>query len=40
MKTTILRNFDDENWKQLNNQITKYINNVQKILELTKHANK
>ncbi|SOV76475.1 golgi organization and biogenesis factor, putative [Plasmodium reichenowi] len=40
MKTTILRNFDGENWKQLNNQITKYINNVQKILDLTKHANK
>ncbi|SOV84357.1 golgi organization and biogenesis factor, putative [Plasmodium sp.] len=40
MKTTILRNFDDENWKHLNNQITKYINNVQKILDLTKHANK
>ncbi|SOV11475.1 golgi organization and biogenesis factor, putative [Plasmodium sp. gorilla clade G2] len=40
MKTTILRNFDEENWKHLNNQITKYINNVQKILDLTKHANK
>ncbi|CRG93213.1 golgi organization and biogenesis factor, putative [Plasmodium gallinaceum] len=35
MKTTILRHFDDTHWELLNNQINKYINNVQKILDLT-----
>ncbi|CRG98977.1 golgi organization and biogenesis factor, putative [Plasmodium relictum] len=35
MKTTILRHFDDHHWELLNNQISKYIDNVQKILDLT-----
>ncbi|GAB65307.1 hypothetical protein PCYB_053250 [Plasmodium cynomolgi strain B] len=35
MKTTILRHFDETHWEILNAQITKYINNVQKILDIT-----
>ncbi|KJP89075.1 hypothetical protein AK88_01161 [Plasmodium fragile] len=35
MKTTILRHFDEAHWEILNAQITKYINNVQKILDIT-----
>ncbi|SCA48697.1 eukaryotic translation initiation factor 3 subunit M, putative [Plasmodium ovale] len=35
MKTTILRHFDDSHWEFLNDQIGKYIDNVQKILDIT-----
>ncbi|KAI4840135.1 eukaryotic translation initiation factor 3 subunit M [Plasmodium brasilianum] len=38
LKTAILRHFSDAHWEQLNNQISKYINNIQKIIDLASHA--